>query len=255
MVSALNFITWQFDNGVGYLTLNRPPLNILHIPMIQEMEEVLTAAASEQSLQLLIIQAEGKLFSAGVDIADHTAERVGEMIPLFNGVCHALANFPTPTLAAVQGHALGGGCELVICCDMVAAAAHAKLGQPEIKLATFAPIASLRLPAQVGYAWAAELLLRGETITALEAAQIGMVNRVVPAEELAGVVDEYVVSFRGLSAAALRLNKKALRLGSDQWTNLSAVNHLYLDELMATDDVHEGLDAYTNKRAPAWKHQ
>ena len=134
MFSALKYITWQLEDGVGYLTLNRPPLNILHIPMIQEMEKVLTAVASEQSMRLLIIRAEGKLFSAGVDIADHTAERVGEMIPLFNRVCHALATFPTPTLAVVHGHALGGGCELVICCDMVAAAAQVKLGQPEIKL-------------------------------------------------------------------------------------------------------------------------
>jgi len=255
MTVEATFISWQIADGIGRLTLNRPPLNILHIPMLQEMEQVLATAVTEPSLRLLILQAEGKLFSAGVDIADHTAERVGEMIPLFNRVCHMLATFPSPTLAVVQGHALGGGCELAICCDMAITADHAKLGQPEIKLATFAPIAALRLPLLVGYSRAAELLFRGETMTASEAASIGLVNRAVPAEELAGVVEEYVASLQELSAAALRLCKQSLHLGADPWANLKAVERLYLDELMTTSDVHEGLAAYTDKRAPTWQHQ
>ena len=142
----LQFVDWQYSDGVGRLTLKRPPLNILNIAMLRELGEVLDAATHEESMRALVLRAEGKLFSAGVDVADHTADKVGEMIPLVDRVCAALADFPAPTLAAVHGHALGGGCEVALRCDLIVAAEGANFGQPEIKLATVAPIASLRLP-------------------------------------------------------------------------------------------------------------
>jgi cyclohexa-1,5-dienecarbonyl-CoA hydratase len=220
------FTNWQVDEGVGFLTLNRPPLNILHIPMIAELETALQVAATDHSLRLLVLQAEGKLFSAGVDIGDHTADRVGEMIPLFNRVCQAVATFPAPTLAVVHGHALGGGCELVLCCDLIVAAEHVKIGQPEIKLATFAPIASLLLPALVGRPYAAELLFTGEPILAADAARLGLINRAVPAEELETTANTLIDNMRSLSAAALRLCKQALNLGNNNWHHLETVNNL-----------------------------
>lgn len=253
--TSYQHISLQLADGVGRLTLNRPPLNILHIPMLQEMETALESAAKTDDLRVLVLRAEGKLFSAGVDIADHTAERVNEMIPLVSRVCKALAFFPTPTLAIVQGHALGGGLELVLCCDMSVAAEGAKLGQPEIKLATFPPIAALRLPALVGHPLTAELTFTGRTLTGVEAEDYGLINRSAPLRELDEVAQELVEELQALSAPALRFCKQALHLGRDGWRNLEAIEELYLDDLMATADVHEGLEAYSEKRSPAWQHK
>jgi len=249
------YMNLQLAEGVANLTLNRPPLNILHIPMLQEMETALETASEAEDLRVLVLRAEGKLFSAGVDIADHTAEKVDEMIPLVSRVCKALAHFPVPTVAVVRGHALGGGLELVLCCDMAVAAEGAKLGQPEIKLATFPPIAALRLPALVGHPLAAELTFTGKTLTGIEAEDYGLVNRSAPLRELDSVAQELVEELQALSAPALRLCKQALRLGREGWRNLEAIETLYLDDLMATADVHEGLEAYSEKRPPVWQHR
>ena len=255
------FLQWRTGDGAGYLTLKRPPLNVVNIAMLREMASALEAAGQDESLRVLVLRAEGKMFSAGVDVADHTADKVGEMIPLFDRVCVALADFPVPTLAVVHGHALGGGCELALCCDLIVAAEGANFGQPEIKLATIAPIAALRLPGAVGYCRAAELLFTGDTVGAVEAARIGLINRAVPASELDQVAEQYVGKLRGLSAAALRACKRAARLGAsfgpaqDGWANLPSMEKLYLEELMSTEDAHEGVASFIEKRSPIWKNK
>ena len=105
----LKFIRYEADGGVARLILDRPPANVMHIAMLRELEGALATARSDESLKVLVLGAEGKLFCAGVDVADHTEDRVGEMIPLFDKVCLDLARLPIPTIAIVQGHALGGG--------------------------------------------------------------------------------------------------------------------------------------------------
>ncbi len=248
------FLHYQTTGSVGNLTLDRPPANVMHIPMLHELEATLREAADNPSLKALVLRSAGKLFSAGVDVADHTPERVGEMIPLFNRVCLALAEFPCPTLAVVQGHALGGGCEFVICSDFALMAEGARIGQPEIRLAAMAPIAALRLPQMVGPRWAARLMFTGEQLEAREASRIGLVGAAVPADDLDGAVSDTLEQLTGLSAAALRINKRALLLASEGWTApLKAIERLYLEELMATEDASEGLQAFLEKRAPLWK--
>jgi len=249
------FIDWQSTDGVGGLTLNRPPLNILNIAMLRELSAALEEAARDDWLRVLVVRATGKMFSAGVDVADHTADKVGEMIPLFDRVCAALTDFPAPTLAVVHGHALGGGCEIVMCCDLVVAAEGAKFGQPEIKLATLAPVAALRLPSLIGYRRSAEMLFTGETIEATGAARIGLINRAVTAAELDGTANDLIAKLSGLSAPALHVCKQALRLGRDGWAGRSSIEKLYLEELMPTADAQEGLEAFMQKRAPVWKHR
>jgi cyclohexa-1,5-dienecarbonyl-CoA hydratase len=250
------FIDWEYAGGAGRLTLKRPPLNILNIAMLHELGDALDVAARESSLRVLVVRADGALrvFSAGVDVADHTAEKVGEMIPLFDRVCAALADFPAPTLAVVHGHALGGGCEVALSCDLVVAADSANFGQPEIKLATLAPVAALRLPTLIGYRRATELLFTGETIGAAEAARIGLINRAVPADRLEAVADDLIGKLCALSAPALRVCKRALQPGADGGAALSKVEKLYLEELLSLEDAHEGLAAFLEKRAPNWTH-
>ncbi len=250
------FLSYEFREGVGTLTLNRPPINVINIPMLRELKDVLEASAQESDLKVLQLRAEGKLFSAGVDVVDHTADRVDEMIRLFDQVCLLLAEFPVPTIAVAQGHALGGGCELVLCCDMAWMAEGATIGQPEIKLAVIAPIAALRLPAIVGPRWAAHILFSGEPIDAQTAEKIGLVNAAVPIEELEGAVAEMTTHLTSLSAAATRVNKKSYLVGMRDWqTAVADIEELYMKELMTLEDTQEGLNAFMEKRSPVWRNK
>ncbi len=249
------FISYEMKDGVAYLTLNRPPVNVIDIATLRQMRTALAELAQDSSVRTLVLQAEGRMFSAGVDVADHTADKVGEMIPLVDQVCRDLAEFPLPTIAAVHGHALGGGCELVICCDMAVMVESAKIGQPEIQLAVFAPIAAMRLPFLVGYSAAADILFTGRNLSAQEALRIGLVNAVVSQEELSQWVEEKVGQLSGLSRSALLYCKQALNLGFGNWSRVHKdMERLYLDDLMRTADANEGLAAFMEKRRPVWQH-
>ncbi len=249
------FVSIETKNGASFLTLKRAPLNVLDISALTQLESALTELSRDDSIRVLILRTEGKMFSAGVDVADHTPDKVGEMIPLFDRVCRALANFPAPTIAVVHGHALGGGCELVLCCDLAVMAEGAKIGQPEIGLAAIAPIAAMRLPQLVGYRSAADILFTGRTLTSDEALKMGLVNAVVPADQMEKWVDEKVAQLTNLSRVALTMTKRALHLGFGAWDASAAeLERLYLDELMKTEDAREGLNAFMEKRAAVWRH-
>ncbi|MCC6297716.1 MAG: enoyl-CoA hydratase/isomerase family protein [Anaerolineales bacterium] len=251
-----SFISVETKNGASTLTLRRAPLNVLDIATLTQFESALAELTRDESIRVLVVKAEGKMFSAGVDVADHTPDKVGGMIPLFDRVCRALANFPAPTIAVVHGHALGGGCELVLCCDLAVMTDNAKIGQPEIQLAAIAPIAALRLPQLVGYRDAADILFTGRSLTADEALKMGLVNAVVSAEQLEQWVEDKVTKFTSLSRVALTMTKRALHIGFGAWDSSAAeLERLYLDELMKTEDAHEGLAAFMEKRAAVWKHK
>lgn len=256
MAEAEKYVSLEVKDGVASLTLNRPPLNVLDIPMMGKVKDVIEKAAKDPSIRVLLLKAEGKMFSAGVDVADHTPEKVGEMIPLFNQLCVALADFPAPTIAVVHGHALGGGCELVLCCDLAVIAEGAKIGQPEIHLAAIAPVAALRLPQIVGSKAAADILFTGRNLTAQEAVEIGLVNAVLPLDEVGGWANEKAIQISAMSGAAQKINKRALRMGMGDWAKaLPEMEELYLKELMSAADAKEGLEAFLEKRPPVWKHE
>jgi cyclohexa-1,5-dienecarbonyl-CoA hydratase len=249
-------IAFHVHDGIATVMLDRPPLNVLNIPMLEELEGVLEKLAGDESVRVLILRGEGKLFSAGVDVGDHTTDKVGIMIPLVERVCRALVEFPVPTIACVHGHALGGGCELVLCCDLAVIAESARLGQPEIQLAAAAPFAANRFPQLIGYRAAADLLLTGRNLDAHEAMQLGLVNAIVPAEEVLPWAQSKAAELAGLSRVALMTTKRMLCLTYGGWAeNWSELERLYLDDLMNTQDASEGLSAFMEKRKPRWKHR
>jgi len=250
------FVSCEIQSGVATLTIDHPPVNVVHLLTLQQLEAALENLSTDENVRVLVLRANGKMFSAGADVEDHTADKVGEMIPLFNRTCRLLANFPCPTLAVVHGHALGGGCELVLCCDLAVMADGAKIGQPEIQLAAFAPVAAMRLPQMVGYRAAADILLTGRTLPADEAQKLGLVNTVVPLDQIEQWVDEKVGQLLSLSRVALTTTKCALQTGFGNWdASAEELERLYLEALMKTADAHEGLAAFMEKRPAVWKHK
>jgi cyclohexa-1,5-dienecarbonyl-CoA hydratase len=165
--------------------------------------------------------------------------------------------WPTPALsvASVQGAALGGGCELALYCDLVLASEKAKFGQPEIQVGVFPPIAALIFPRITGRKKALELILSGETINAPEALSLGLINKVVPNETLEQELEKFCGKFLSQSGLVLTLTKKAFNAGlmDKQDQGLKAIEKIYLQELMKTQDAEEGLKAFLEKRKPVWK--
>jgi len=250
-------IIFKKQDSVVKITLNKPPLNVLNIEMMREINGVLEGLDSDPSVKVLVFEAaEGsKAFSTGVDVSEHTAEQVDEMIEVFHRIFRLLDGLEIPTVAVVGGAALGGGCELALFCDMVIASEKASFGQPEIQVGVLPPIAVVALPQIIGPKKTMEMVLIGDRIKANEAERLGLVNKVVPPEELQATAVEFVSKLTKLSGAVLRLTKRAVRVGSiGSFTDgLAAVEDVYLGPLMDTEDAHEGLAAFMEKRPPVWK--
>jgi cyclohexa-1,5-dienecarbonyl-CoA hydratase len=250
-------ILFDRQGGVARLVLNKPPYNVLDIAMMQEISRALEELNGDPSAKVLVFEsAEGsKAFSAGVDVSEHTADKVDKMIGVFHRIFRLLDALDVPTVAVVGGAALGGGCELALFCDMIIASERASFGQPEIQVGVFPPIAAVALPGIIGPKKAIELVLTGERIRADEAERLGLVNKVVPPDELGAAADALVGKLSELSAAVLRVTKRAVRVGSvgSFGDRIAAVEEVYLGPLMATEDAHEGLTAFMEKRAPVWK--
>jgi len=250
-------ITFDKKEGVARLVLNKPPLNVLNIAMMREINTALESLGADTTTKVLVFEAAAgsRAFSAGVEIAEHTADKVDEMIEVFHRIFRLLDGLMIPTLAVVGGAALGGGCELALFCDMIVASEKASFGQPEIQVGVFPPVAAAALAGIIGPKKAMELLLTGDRIPAAEAERLGLVNKVVPVEELGAAADVLVGKLAKLSAPVLRLTKQAVRAGSagSFADGLAAVEKVYLGQLMATADAQEGLAAFMEKRTPVWK--
>jgi len=254
---AFKYIQTELKDGVATLTLNRAPLNVFNIEMMEEINTYLEGLKQEKSLKLLVIQAMGKAFSAGVDVGEHLGDLVYKMIEVFHRMFRLMDALKVPSLAVVNGAALGGGCELALYCDMVIATEKAKFGQPEIQVGVFPPIAALIFPRMIGRKKAMELILSGETISAQEALALGLINKVIPEASLVEEVNGFIEKFKKLSGVVLKLAKEATLAGLNDDTDkgLKAIEKIYLDRLMKTHDAIEGLKAFLEKRKPTWKDE
>jgi enoyl-CoA hydratase/carnithine racemase len=164
-ISGLGRLTTSIAGSVARIELRHPPLNIIDVPMMEELAQVLSEIESRRDVAVIVLRGEGKVFSAGVDVAAHTPDRVEDMLAKFHGVIRALVATKKVTIAAVHGHCLGGGAELAMVCDIVYTTENAQWGFPEIKLGCYPPVACAALAALVGQKRAAELILTGRTIS------------------------------------------------------------------------------------------
>jgi|SRR5579863_4473713 len=252
--SKLARLAVEVSSPVARITLRKAPLNVIDIVMMEELDVLLADIDGRADISVIVLSGEGKVFSAGVDVAAHTPDKVEGMLRKFHGVVRALAATKKVTIAAVHGHCLGGGAELAMVCDIVYTSAAAQWGFPEIKLACYPPVACTALAALVGKKRAAELILTGQPISGSEAAQIGLANHAVPDESLAGAVDTAVEELQRLSPAALAVTKKAFYAWDAMHFDkgLARAEKIYLEELMRTSDAQEGVQAFVEKRAPRW---
>ena len=245
----------SIEGRVARVTLDRPPLHILNIPTIQEYSNALGRVEREQPVVCILDATGEKAFSAGVDIKDHTPDKVPAMLEQFHGLIRRVRRLECVTIAAVRGVALGGGFELALACDMIVAEEAATFGVPEIWLACFPPIAAAVLPRHIAPQKAYEIVLSGEPITAAEAAQMGLVNALAPRGKIEESIDRFVARFTEKSGAALRIAKRALRVSEEKAfaPALDEIERLYLEDLMRTRDAHEGIQAYIERREPKWE--
>lgn len=245
-------------DDTAFLTLDRPPLNVLDLPALRQLQAALDSLRADEAVDFLVIRGGGeRAFSAGVDVKDHTRDKVPEMLEVVHGAIRTLLSLPQITIAQVRGACLGGGCEIAGSCDFILASEKSFFATPEIQVGCYPPVAVARFPSQIGYHRAVELILTGRRIPAREAAAIGLINRAVPAAGLDAAVQELLEELRGKSRAVLRLTLKGLRELSLKGFSerLARSEEIYLKELLKTDDVEEGARAFLEKRKPAWRHR
>ena len=239
---------------VGRITFNRPPVNILNIEMMREINDALKSF-QVRKLRVLVLDANGKAFSAGVDVSDHMGGKADEMIRVFHAIFHNMSMIEAPIVALVKGAALGGGCEVVAFCDLVLASDRAKFGQPEIKVGVFPPVAAAIFPKIMPYKRALELLLTGDIIKADEARNLGLVNQIFPFDTFEADAERFIrEKIACNSAVVLRLTKKAFVEGASNNYHeaMVKIEDIYLSELMLSKDANEGLKAFIEKRPPKW---
>ena len=240
------------------ITWDRPPLNVLDIAILGELDRVLTDCAIAPGVDVVVLQGAGeRAFSAGVDIRDHTREKVPEMLDTVHGVVRKLLALPQVTIAAVRGACLGGGCEVASSCDLIVASEGSSFATPEIHVGCYPPVALARFSSLIGYHRAAEMILTGRRFSAPEALSIGLINRVVADHELDGGLEALLNELLGKSGAVLRLALKGLRELSLRDFNqaLKRSEEIYCRELLQTRDVEEGVKAFLEKRQPKWQHR
>ncbi len=244
----------DFAPPIVRISLRNPPLNVIDLPMMREMQQALAEIEARSDIAVTVFEGDARAFSAGVDIKAHLPEQVHEMLTSFHAVIRAIVGSRKVTIAAVRGACLGGGAELAAVCDMVYTAADATWGFPEIKLGCYPPVAAVALPALIGQKRASELILTGRQISGGEAVAIGLANRAIRYEELDGIVAETLAELRELSPTALAHAKKAMyawdAIHFDK--GLARAEKIYFEELISTADAREGIMAFLEKRPPKW---
>jgi cyclohexa-1,5-dienecarbonyl-CoA hydratase len=247
------------DGTVLRIVLDHPKGNVLSRAMMSEIAAALAAHRDLPHLRLVILRGAGGNFSFGAAVEEHLPEQAAGMLGEFHAFIRALAAYPVPVAAVVEGRCLGGAFETVLACHLVFAAANARFGCPEIKLGVFPPVLAAIGALRLGGALAERLLLTGDELDAAAAARAGFVAEVFAegAEAEAALLEWYRKRLAPLSAFSLRVATRAARDGSGMLAALEVplanAEHHYLDRLLPSHDGNEGIAAFLARRAPAWK--
>ena len=251
-------ITLETKAGIARLTINRPPVNVMDHATINEISSALEEIQKDSEAKVLIIRGAGtRAFCAGVEVKDHLGAMVPVMMNGFEIMIRLLRRLSIPSIAVVNGVALGGGCELVAACDMAIASEKAQFAQPEIKLGGLAPAAAALFPKIMGEKKAFELILLGDNITAKDAERIGLVNTVVPDAELDSAADKLAAKFIEKTPLGVKLIKEAFYQSANAPDFSAAIRKATELGIKSwqTEDAQEGLKSFLEKRPPVWKNK
>ena len=252
-------LIYRREEGIGILSINRPKaLNALNTNLLTELNRAIDMACKDNEVDVLVITGEGKAFIAGADISEMKsmmAEDARDFSKLGNALFRKIELMEKPVIAAVNGFALGGGCELAMSCDIRIAGERAKFGQPEVGLGITPGFAGTqRLPRLVGIAKAKELIFTGNPIKAEEAENIGLVNKVVPQEELMNESLGLAKKISHNGQLAVKYSKAAINRGINCDLDTGSAIEVDLFGLcFATEDQKEGMSAFLDKRKPEFK--
>jgi len=254
----LKYILWEVREEVGILTINRPEVrNALNPEAWSEIRAALEAAEDDPQVRVVVITGAGeKAFCAGADISRLTQFTMWDILDRKTDRIFAyIHNFPKPIIAAINGLALGGGCELAMACDFRVGSENARLGQPEINIGIFpGGGATQRLQRLVGVGRAKELIFTGDIIDAREAERIGLLNKVFPPQELMDRAMEIARKMCLKSPVALRLAKSAINIGMETGLQAGlAYEKLGRTIVQGSEDRVEGMQAFLGKRKPQFK--
>jgi enoyl-CoA hydratase len=255
----MSLVRSERRGAVGLLTLDRADaLNALDRAMLLALEQRLAEAANDDSLRAVVLTGAGRAFAAGADIAQMrgmTPSEAEAFSQLGHRVFGALEALRVPTIAAVNGYALGGGCELACACDWIYASEKARFGQPEVNLGIIPGFGGTsRLTRRVGLAMAKELVLTGAPVPAEEALRIGLVNRVLPLDELlpCALAAGELIASKGPAAVAIA--KRVMQEGQDVDPRVAhALEQQAFGLVFSTEDRGEGIAAFLEKRDPVFK--
>lgn len=254
------FVSVEVADQIATIRLDRPKMNALNGQVQQEIAEAAGLVDGDPQVQAVILYGGERVFAAGVDIkemADMPYAAMAAHSGALQGCFTAVAKIGKPVIAAVTGYALGGGCELALCADFRVAGESAKLGQPEILLGLIPGAGGTqRLPRLIGPARAKDLVFTGRHVPAAEALAMGLVDRVVPDEQVYTAALEWAATFVGGASVALRAAKQAIDQGmeTDLGTGLE-IERLQFSGMFATDDARIGMRAFTEKSKPKFTGQ
>ena len=253
------YIQLEVANNVAWLTMNRPPYNVLTADMMLEMARAIDGLRDERSVRVIVLQAAPgcTAFSAGVAVEDSRPERAFQTLEAMQAVFNGFLETSKPVITVINGPAIGGGCELAALGDIIVATPKARFAQPEVRLGVFPPLAAVILPHVIGYKRSLEMIFTGETLTAEDALRLGLVSRVVPEEKLVDEVKTILAKIVDQSAPVLAMAKRVLydTIGMPLDGALKKSVNIYLNQLMELEDAQEGLRAAIEKRKPVWKNR
>lgn len=251
-------LSYTHENTVANILLNDGKGNVIDNIMMLEILDCLQEIGAKKDVKIIVFEGEGKHFSFGASVEEHTQELAETMLKTFHKIFMRIVDLQIPTLAKISGQCLGGGLELALICDFMFADETAKMGQPEIVLGVFPPPASIILPEKIGLARAEELLLTGRSMDAKEGLQIGLLNHVfVDRAALDAGVEEWIEKYIvPKSATSLKFGVRAARIKFNHVIGnfLPQLEYMYLRQLMNTKDANEGINSFIEKRSPVWEN-
>ncbi|MEZ5318742.1 MAG: enoyl-CoA hydratase-related protein [Vicinamibacterales bacterium] len=251
-------VVQPLDDGAWWrVTMGGSKGNVLDAALMDALAGVFERARETPAVRAIVLEGAGAHFSYGASVTEHLPDQVARMLARFRGLVHTVLDSGVVVLAAVRGQCLGGGLELACLAHRIFATPDARLGQPEIVLGVFPPLASVLLPERIRRGHAEDLCLTGRSVTGEDARAMGLVDELIagdPAEAALAWAREHLAA---KSASSLRRAVRAVRAGLDRRlrADLPALERLYLDDLMRTHDAVEGLQAFLDRRPPAWSHR